>query len=92
MPVKPTMTAGRALDPEALGARIDRLYCAARGLCSASCLRPSPRFPPASATPSLVIDVMGLSYREAARTMRVREATITTRLCRGRESVARALS
>jgi DNA-directed RNA polymerase specialized sigma24 family protein len=33
-----------------------------------------------------------MSYREAARSLRVREATITTRLHRGRQRIARALS
>jgi RNA polymerase sigma-70 factor (ECF subfamily) len=40
----------------------------------------------------VAIDVMGLSYREAATALRVREATITTRLHRGRQRVARSLS
>ena len=40
----------------------------------------------------MAIDVVGLSYREAARALRVREATITTRLHRGRQRIARALS
>jgi RNA polymerase sigma-70 factor (ECF subfamily) len=40
----------------------------------------------------VAIDVMGLSYREAARALRVREATVTTRLHRARQRVARALS
>jgi DNA-directed RNA polymerase specialized sigma24 family protein len=35
--------------------------------------------------------VVGLSYREAARALHVREATITTRLHRARQRVARAL-
>ena len=39
----------------------------------------------------LAIDVVGLSYREAARALRVREATITTRLHRARQRVARVL-
>jgi RNA polymerase sigma-70 factor, ECF subfamily len=39
----------------------------------------------------IAIDVVGLSYREAARALRVREATITTRLHRARQRVARAL-
>src|SRR5579864_511844 len=38
------------------------------------------------------IDVAGLSYREAAVALHVREATITTRLHRGRQRIARALS
>jgi RNA polymerase sigma-70 factor (ECF subfamily) len=40
----------------------------------------------------VAIDVVGLSYREAARALRVREATITTRLHRARQRVAKALS
>jgi RNA polymerase sigma-70 factor (ECF subfamily) len=39
----------------------------------------------------VAIDVVGLSYREAARTLGVREATITTRLYRARQRVAHAL-
>jgi RNA polymerase sigma-70 factor, ECF subfamily len=39
----------------------------------------------------VAIDVVGLSYREAAHALGVREATITTRLYRGRRRVARAL-
>jgi RNA polymerase sigma-70 factor (ECF subfamily) len=39
----------------------------------------------------VAIDVVGLSYREASRALRVREATITTRLHRARQRVARAL-
>jgi len=40
----------------------------------------------------MAIDVVGLSYREAARALRVREATITTRLHRGRQRIAQSLS
>ena len=36
----------------------------------------------------VAIDVAGLSYREAARALKVREATITTRLHRARQRVA----
>ncbi len=36
----------------------------------------------------IAIDVVGLSYREAARALSVREATITTRLHRARQRVA----
>ena len=39
----------------------------------------------------IAIDVVGLSYREAAHALRVREATITTRLHRARQRVARSL-
>ncbi len=39
----------------------------------------------------VAVDVLGLSYREAARALKVREATITTRLFRARGQVACAL-
>jgi RNA polymerase sigma-70 factor, ECF subfamily len=39
----------------------------------------------------IAVDVLGLSYREAARSLRAREATITSRLHRGRQHVARRL-
>jgi RNA polymerase sigma-70 factor, ECF subfamily len=39
----------------------------------------------------VAIDVVGLSYREAARALRVREATITTRLHRARQRVAKSI-
>jgi len=40
----------------------------------------------------VAVDVLGLSYREAARALRVREATITTRLFRARKQVMRRLA
>jgi RNA polymerase sigma-70 factor (ECF subfamily) len=39
----------------------------------------------------VAVDVLGLSYREAARALRVREATITTRLFRARRQVTTKL-
>ena len=39
----------------------------------------------------IAVDVVGLSYREAARALRVREATLTTRVHRARGRVADAL-
>ena len=39
----------------------------------------------------VAIDIVGLSYREAARAMRTREGTITSRLYRARLQVADAL-
>jgi RNA polymerase sigma-70 factor, ECF subfamily len=39
----------------------------------------------------VAIDVVGMSYREAARSLRVREGTITTRLHRARQRVAQTL-
>jgi RNA polymerase sigma-70 factor (ECF subfamily) len=39
----------------------------------------------------VAVDIVGLSYREAARALRTREATITTRLYRARKRVAETL-
>src|SRR4051794_6209435 len=39
----------------------------------------------------IAVDLLGLSYREAARSLRTREATIATRVHRGRRHVARNL-
>ena len=40
----------------------------------------------------IAVDVLGLTYREAARSLRAREATIASRLHRGRQHVARELT
>jgi RNA polymerase sigma-70 factor (ECF subfamily) len=40
----------------------------------------------------VAVDVLGLSYREAARALRVREATLTTRLFRARKQMAARLA
>jgi RNA polymerase sigma-70 factor (ECF subfamily) len=40
----------------------------------------------------VAVDVLGLSYGEAARALDTREATITTRLYRARQRIARGLS
>ena len=37
----------------------------------------------------VAVDVLGLSYREAARALRIREATLTSRLHRARSQVSR---
>jgi RNA polymerase sigma-70 factor (ECF subfamily) len=39
----------------------------------------------------VAVDVLGLSYREASRALKVREATLTTRLFRARKQVAERL-
>jgi RNA polymerase sigma-70 factor, ECF subfamily len=39
----------------------------------------------------IAVDILGMSYREAARSLRTREETITSRLHRGRQHVAREL-
>lgn len=38
------------------------------------------------------VDLVGLSYREAARALRIPEATVTTRLHRGRRRIVRVLT
>jgi RNA polymerase sigma-70 factor (ECF subfamily) len=48
--------------------------------------------PPPYRDAVIAVDLVGLSYREAARALPAREATITTRLHRGRQHIARALS
>jgi RNA polymerase sigma-70 factor (ECF subfamily) len=40
----------------------------------------------------VAVDILGLSYREAAKALKAREATITTRLFRARRQVARILT
>jgi len=40
----------------------------------------------------VAVDLMGLSYAEASRALRVREGTVTTRLHRGRQRVADTLA
>ena len=39
----------------------------------------------------IAVDLIGLTYREAAESLRTREATITTRVHRGRQHIARVL-
>jgi RNA polymerase sigma-70 factor (ECF subfamily) len=39
----------------------------------------------------VAVDLLGLSYREAAKSLRTREATITTRVYRGRQRLAKQL-
>jgi RNA polymerase sigma-70 factor (ECF subfamily) len=39
----------------------------------------------------IAVDLIGLSYREAAESLRTREGTITTRVHRGRQHIARVL-
>ena len=39
----------------------------------------------------VAVDLVGLSYRQAARNLRTREATFASRLHRGRQHIARAL-
>jgi RNA polymerase sigma-70 factor (ECF subfamily) len=50
------------------------------------------QLPPDFRETLVAIDVLGLSYREAARALGVREATITTRLFRARRQIATRLT
>ena len=47
--------------------------------------------PPSFRDAVVAVDVLGLSYAEAARHLKVPEATVTSRLYRGRRHVARTL-
>jgi RNA polymerase sigma-70 factor (ECF subfamily) len=47
--------------------------------------------PPRYRDAVIAVDLLGMSYREAARALRTRETTITTRLHRGRQHVARVM-
>ena len=48
--------------------------------------------PPSFRDAVIAVDVLGLSYREAARSLETVEATIATRVHRGRQHVARTLT
>ena len=48
--------------------------------------------PPVFRDAVVAVDVVGLTYKEAAKALRTREATITSRLHRGRQHVAQALT
>ncbi len=48
--------------------------------------------PPVYRDAVIAVDILGLSYREAARALRTREETITSRVHRGRQHIARGLT
>jgi RNA polymerase sigma-70 factor (ECF subfamily) len=48
--------------------------------------------PPLHRDAVIAVDILGMSYREAARALRTREETIATRLHRGRSHIARSLA
>jgi RNA polymerase sigma-70 factor, ECF subfamily len=48
--------------------------------------------PPAFRDAVIAVDLLGMSYKEAARALRARQATLTTRLHRGRQHIARILA
>jgi RNA polymerase sigma-70 factor (ECF subfamily) len=70
----------------------------ARAVRAESRLEASELFAAISALPDdfrdavVAVDVFGLSYREAARVLDAREATVTTRLHRGRQRLLRELA
>ncbi|MEY2535822.1 MAG: hypothetical protein QOF29_3732 [bacterium] len=88
--------AGRRVRPEPLPDDLDRLEdrtaVAPQAALEASELYGLIAALPADLREALVaVDVLGLSYREAAQALRAREATITTRLYRARQRLARTL-
>jgi len=48
--------------------------------------------PPLYRDAVIAVDLVGMSYREAARSLGTRDSTLTTRLHRGRQHVARQLT
>jgi DNA-directed RNA polymerase specialized sigma24 family protein len=80
MPPPDLLTSERQLEADDLGDHIDRLYRAAWSLCG---LRED-----AEDLVQFAVDIAGLSYQEAARRLHVREATLTTRVHRGRRRLA----
>jgi RNA polymerase sigma-70 factor (ECF subfamily) len=88
--------AGRRLRPEPLPEDLDRLAdhsspAPQQALDARELYTHIAQLPESFRDSLVAIDVLGLSYREAARTLRVREATITTRLYRARQRLAREL-
>ena len=57
----------------------------------ASSMRRSPRFPDDFRDVLVAVDVTGLSYKEAARALRIREGTVMSRLYRARQQVVRRI-
>jgi RNA polymerase sigma-70 factor (ECF subfamily) len=83
-------TAGRPRDRQLL--ETDLLLSDERGAVNArEIMEAIAGAPPQYRDAVIAVDLIGLSYREAARSLRTREATLTTRLHRGRQYVARAL-
>ena len=90
-------TEGRRLRPDAFPDQLDLVAdphtLGARRLRStpASSTRRSPRSQMTSATSSWRSTSTGLSYKEAARALRIREGTVMSRLYRARQQVVRQI-
>jgi RNA polymerase sigma-70 factor (ECF subfamily) len=89
-------TTGRRLRPEPLLDQLDQVEDRSvvgpqQALEAAELYALIARLPDGFRDALVAIDLLGLSYREAARALRVREATITTRLYRARLRLAAAL-
>jgi DNA-directed RNA polymerase specialized sigma24 family protein len=85
----------RTLDPARLGDHLDRLYRAAWALTGS---REEAELYAAVAALSdefrdvlVAVDVAGLSYKEAARALKIREGTVMSRLYRARRQVVRRI-
>jgi RNA polymerase sigma-70 factor (ECF subfamily) len=61
-------------------------------ITAAEIMRAIASAPPSYRDAVIAVDLVGLSYRQAARSLRTREATIATRVHRGRRHVAGVLS
>jgi RNA polymerase sigma-70 factor, ECF subfamily len=88
--------AGRRLRPEPLPDDLDRLEDRAspgpeQALDAREVYGLISQLPEPFRDALVAIDLLGLSYREAARALHVREGTVTTRLYRARVRLARAL-
>jgi RNA polymerase sigma-70 factor (ECF subfamily) len=88
--------AGRRVRPEPLPDELDRVRDPSapppqEALDAEAVYELIAQLPDAFREALVAIDLVGLSYREAGRALRVREATITTRLYRARQRLARAL-
>jgi RNA polymerase sigma-70 factor, ECF subfamily len=69
----------------------DVMAQADRGIEGREIMEAIASIPPLFRDAVIAVDLLGLSYREAAHSLRIREATLTTRLHRGRQQVAREL-
>lgn len=84
--------------PQTVAMLDDVEYADTRGADAHAALEAQETFAAIAALPEkfraalIAVDIVGLSYREAARALHTREATITSRLFRARRQVVRGLS